>query len=543
MSRHTTKNKNGAPKILNRQSPKSVKSAVYFRRISSTRWLHTLFAVLMMVVLAAGCAGSQAQPPAENEVVTAFIGDLTAEATASGAVLPRRQATLSVNTPGLVETVTVRVGDVVAPGQALVQLDAGDLALNVTHAEQTVRLAEAGLASLLEPPDETDVAAAEAAVASAQANLDDLLAGPSAQEIAISEAAVRASQASVASASADLSGAQDSIQESQIVAAQAELLAAQVNRDRIQEENEAGPNAANHQALLDAEQVLADAQAQLETLLAGPEVGAAQSTVAAANARLQGSQAELDQLLAGVAAAEAAGAEVQLAQAQAELAALIDGAPAAEIAAAEAEVEQARLSLAGAEAELAAATIRAPFAGVVTAVAVSEGEVASGAAVTLVDMDSLEVVLAVDEIDVGNLAAGQPALITLETWPDVAIDSEITAIAPGATTAPDSALVTYDVHLSLAQTDLPVRAGMTANANLITAQRENVLLVPNRAVNVDRQSGTYSVNLVAGDGTQEVPVTIGLRDSQHTQILDGLQAGDSLLITNSAPIEDLMQGP
>jgi HlyD family secretion protein len=234
---------------------------------------------------------------------------------------------------------------------------------------------------------------------------------------------------------------------------------------------------------------------------------------------------------------------VQLAQAQAELAALIDGAPAAEIAAAEAEVEQARLSLAGAEAELAAATIRAPFAGVVTAVAVSEGEVASGAAVTLVDMDSLEVVLAVDEIDVGNLAAGQPALITLETWPDVAIDSEITAIAPGATTAPDSALVTYDVHLSLAQTDLPVRAGMTANANLITAQRENVLLVPNRAVNVDRQSGTYSVNLVAGDGTQEVPVTIGLRDSQHTQILDGLQAGDSLLITNSAPIEDLMQGP
>ena len=519
------------------------RSPVDFHRSSSTHWLHTLFAIVMMVVLAVGCSAGQAQLPAENEVVTAFIGDLTAEATASGAVLPRRQATLSVNTPALVEAVNVRVGDTVADGQALVQLDEGDLALNVIHAGQAVRLAEAGLAGLLAPPDEADVAAAEAAVASAQANLDDLLAGPSAEEIAISEAAVRASQASVASASADLSGTQDSIQESQIVAAQAELLAAQMNRDRIQEENEAGPNAANHQALLDANQAVAAAQAQLDALLAGPEVGSAQSTVAAANARLQGSQAELDQLLAGTAAAEVAGAEVQLAQAQAELAALIDDASAAEIAAAEAEVEQARLSLADAEAALDAATIRAPFAGVITAVAVSEGEVAGDDAVTVVDMDSLEVVLAVDEIDVGNLATGQPALITLETWPDVAIESEITAIAPGATTAPDSALITYDVHLSLAQTDLPVRVGMTANANLITAQRENVLLVPNRAVNVDRQSGTYSVNLVVGDNTQEVSVTIGLRDGQYTQILDGLQAGDSLLITNSAPIQDLMQGP
>ena len=506
-------------------------------------WLHTLFTIVMLAMLAAGCAGSQAQPPAEDEVVTAFIGDLTAEATASGAVLPRRQATLSLSTPGLVEAVTVRVGDTVAAGEALVQLDAGDLALNVTHAGQAVRLAEANLASLLEPPDEADVAAAEAAVASAQANLDDLRAGPSAEEIAISEAAVRAARAAVASASADLSGTQDSIQESQIVAAQAELLAAQMNRDRIQEENEASPNAANHQALLDANQAVAAAQAQLDALLAGPEVGSAQSTVAAANARLQASQAELDQVLAGVSAAELASAEVQLAQAQAELAALVDGTPAAEIAAAEAQVEQARLSLADAEAELDAATIRVPFAGVITAVTVSEGEVASGAAVTLVDMASLEVVLAVDEIDVGNLATGQPALITLETWPDVAIDSEITAIAPGATTALDSALVTYDVHLSLAQTDLPVRVGMTANANLITAQREDVLLVPNRAVNVDRQSGTYSVNLLVDDGSQAVPVTIGLRDSQYTQILDGLQAGDSLLITDGAPIQDLMQGP
>jgi HlyD family secretion protein len=239
-----------------------------------------------------------------------------------------------------------------------------------------------------------------------------------------------------------------------------------------------------------------------------------------------------------------AGAELQLAQAQAALTSLLDGPSTAETAAAEAEIEQARLSLADAQAQLAKATLTAPFAAVITAVSVTPGEIASGAVITLVDMDNLEVVLAVDEVDVGALAPGQPAVITLETWSDVAIESEILTIAPGATVTPGSALVTYDVRLGLGPTELPVRVGMTANANLITAAREDILLVPNRAVNVDRQSGTYSVNLLVGETVQEVPVAIGLRDNQFTQILEGLQAGDSLLVTNGAPVQDVLQdGP
>ena len=157
-------------------------------------------------------------------------------------------------------------------------------------------------------------------------------------------------------------------------------------------------------------------------------------------------------------------------------------------------------------------------------------------------MDSLEVILNVDEIDIGGLAVGQTARITLETWPDEELSGTITAIAPSAATD-NSGIVSFDVHLSLDETDLPVLVGMTANADLITANRNDVLLVPNAAITADRQTDTYTVNLVNRDvednmTTTPVTVTIGLRDNSYTEITSGLTAGDEVLIGQlNAPLQ------
>jgi len=223
---------------------------------------------------------------------------------------------------------------------------------------------------------------------------------------------------------------------------------------------------------------------------------------------------------------------------------LLRGATEEQIAAAEAEVAQAEINLADAQASLAAMSVTAPFDGVVTAVNYNEGEFASGPVIDLVDIASLEVVLEVDEIDVGRLQVGQPTRITLETWPQQAIDGEVASIAPGATIDPGSSLVLYEVHVRLGATDLPVLVGMTANANLITDEKSGILLVPNQAINVDRTSGKYSVNLLLADGTtQEVPITIGLRDGRNTEVTSGLNAGDQLVVGNAAPRLDLLSGP
>jgi HlyD family secretion protein len=151
--------------------------------------------------------------------------------------------------------------------------------------------------------------------------------------------------------------------------------------------------------------------------------------------------------------------------------------------------------------------------------------------------DSLEVILEVDEVDVAGLRVGQQADVTLEAFRGAGLTGEITAIAPKATSTAGSSLVVYEVHLALDDSILPLRAGMTADAELVVAEREGVLLVPNQAIKADRSSGTYSVNLLSGDTIQETAVTIGLRDSRHTQILDGLQAGDQVLVGNALPVD------
>ncbi|MFO7540634.1 MAG: efflux RND transporter periplasmic adaptor subunit [Chloroflexota bacterium] len=498
--------------------------------------LYRLLTVLTAVFILSGCTGSTTTTNQNAEIVTAFTGDLSASATAGGQLMAQRSATLSAPVPAVVTAVSVRVGDQVAAGDLLLQLDSSDLALTVATAEQTLRLQENNLNSLLAAPPAADIAATEAAVATAQAQLDALLEGPSETELAIAEAALRTAEASLWSASSELNRTSGSISEAQILAAEAALAAAQLQLNNARSANEDNPNQQTHQALLDAEQAYASAQAQLNDLQAGPDSSGAQSSVAAAAARRDGAQADYEMQTGEASAAQIAAAQSQLAQTQASLESLIAAPSAAQLAAAEAEVTQAQLSLADAEAALAQATIRAPFDGVITAVHINPGELAGGPVIEMMDANSLTLRLHVDEQDVAALTIGQPVILTLEAWPNSEITGELIHIAPSARADAGTALVTYGVDVRLGETTLPVRAGMTANANLITAQKEGVLLVANQAIMADRASGTYTVNLVTEAGVETVPVTIGLRDGRHTEILSGLQPGDRLQVDSSAPM-------
>jgi HlyD family secretion protein len=529
-------------------------------------------AVLVIAIVGAGFMilngrrnDSQELDAGTGDIVTAFIGDLSASATASGQVVTRREARLAPADSGKVAEVLVSVGDSVQAEDALLILDTDALERAVISAEQTLAIQEANLTSLIAPAKAQDLAAAEAGVASAQAQLDDLLAGPSEQDINASEANVRATQANVWAASEQLQLSQSGAKEAEIAAAQADLVAALGQQNSTQElydnllkcfsfdlpsgankEICPGLGAPEEQTRFNLEAAKAgatSAQAQLDALLAGPDADAvsiAQAGVSAAQAQLEANEANHALLLKGASEAQIAGAKANVAQAQANLTALQEGPSEAQIVAAQTAVEQARISLERAKNELAEATLTAPFAGVITAVHVNEGEFSNGVAVELVDSSSLEIVLDVDEADIGSISLGQPATITLESWPQTEISGQVASITPQAKNDA-SALVVYEVYLSLGESGLPVRVGMTANADLVTSKNENVLLLPNQAINADRSNGTYSVNLVIADGGdesfQEVEVGIGLRDARFTQILNGLQEGDRVLVGDNLPVQ------
>ncbi len=601
-----------------------------------------------------------------GQIATAFIGDLSAGATASGWLLPQREAQLALGITGRVEEVYVEVGDEAQAGDVLVQLEAGSLERAVRSAKQTLAIQEASLAELRQGASEEEVIAAQASVAQAEAgvlqaeasvsqakaNLTELQKGASEEEVATAEASLDSAEASLATAQAGLVSAKSALSNAELardglsdadVTAEANLKSAQAGLSSAQAQLDAlleGADAETvEQARLNWEQAknsLWNAQLERDALKGRPGtpgymkdqmdvavanaeiavrvaeinylqaqegatdevVAAARASVAAAEAQVAGAQAQLDdiddqiaqagatvvqaeaavtQAEAGVLQAEAAvtqaeanlamllegaseekiaAAEAQVAQAEAgvlqaqatvdqaeaNLAMLLEGASEEQIARAEAQVAQARIALEDAQDNLTKARLEAPFDGVVTEVYVEVGEWASGLAVDLMDASSLEVVLDVDEIDIGGLAVGQQAIVTLETWPDEELIGEIVSIAPRATQSA-SEIVTYQVHLSLDASGLPVRSGMTANAELVTASRENVLLVPNRAITADRQAGKYYVNLIQGDTVVKTEVTIGLRDNSYTEITGGLQEGDQLAIGEVKEVLDFSQGP
>jgi HlyD family secretion protein len=529
------------------------------------KWIWIVGAIVIMGSVAAffftRSNGNASEETDIGETAVAFIGDLAESATASGQVQAQRDAMLSLAGSGIVGQVNVAVGDSVTQGDILVRLETAALERDVASAELDVAIAKADLARVLGGPSTAELTAAESAASSAQAKLDKLLAGPSEEEIAASEASVKAAQANVWSASGNLQ-ATNSVSDADILAAEKNLKEAQDAWQEVHniwviladcEENDSGSHTCTPKEGSDrmesiSEQVQAASadvaikQAQLDDLLnpAVSSVASSQANVSSASAQRDAAAARHAALLAGASDADIAAAEADLASAKASLDNLISGPSATDLKIYETRLAKAETGLQEAQNALDDAALSAPFDGVITAVHVALGENASGLAVELLDSNSLEVILGVDEIDVGQIAIGQPASVTMETWPNDEIASEITAIAPSSS-ASDAGLVTYDVHLALNDSDLPILVGMTANADLITNVGEDVLLVPNAAITADRENGTYTVNLVRTeeDGNKTVlpvEVTIGLKDKDHTQVISGLVEGDVVILgTFEAP--------
>ncbi len=517
------------------------------------------------LVVRSGMQNVQAQLAGTGEVVTAFVGDLSSGTTATGQVEARRTAQLTLASSGTVADVAVQVGDGVAAGDVLLQLDTTDLERAVANAEQSLIIQEANLATLLAPPAAADVASAEASLASAQAQLDDLLAGPTAAERAGAETDVEAAQADVAAAStrlynlsngasaAELQAAQIALDQAQVAATQAveqhTTILATIQGGEFPADQLEDAEAAARAGVLQSEAQLAAAQETYNNLLNGDpnNLATAQASLAVAVAQRDLAQAQFDLMMAPAAASQIASAEASVVQAQATLDRLQRGPTTAQLTSAEVQVENARISLERAQINLANATLVAPFAGVITAVNVQPGELASGILVEMFDSNSLEVVLSVDEVDLSQISVGQETVVTLETWPDEEIAGTVATIAPASANEAGSSLVTFPVYVSLGATELPIRVGMTANAELELARREGVLLVPNAAIQVDRTTGTYSVILVQTNEQglplyETVEVTIGLRDSDHTEVSSGIQAGDELLIP-ATTADSVFQGP
>lgn len=229
-------------------------------------------------------------------------------------------------------------------------------------------------------------------------------------------------------------------------------------------------------------------------------------------------------------------------------------------ASARATVLQVQAVLRTDETNLAKGTIRSPVNGVVLARKVEPGQTVVAAMTIPVlftlaeDLTAMELQVKVDEADVSSVKLGQSASFTVSAWPGRSFPATIRRVGIGSTITDN--VVTYKTVLTVRNEDLALRPGMTATASIVTAQRDNVLLVPNAALRFtppakaeDKKGGSFVANLLprppsdakrpnaassenpqvwimTDAGPQAIPVKTGVSNGRYTEISGGgLKAG------------------
>lgn len=515
--------------------------------------------LVLFVVVGAGIfywfqqqQGAAIRAVAQRQTATLTRGELTATVSGAGNISAPQQASLNFGLNGVrITRVNVKIGDQVKAGDLLAQADDTPLQEALKTAEANLASARANLEALQSPPTAEELQAAEAQVASAQANYDAAVASLKALQEPPSADKVKAAQLQLASAQAAyeeaaqkfaLSNDQITVARASLEKARLALQSAQAAYNAIAWRDDA-PNSAQAAALQQATIDYEAAQANYNlTLTSINDAALKQAEQALVQARLN-----LDTLLAGptadqLASAKAAvhNAEQSLAQAKLNLETLKRGPTAEQLAAAQATLQAAQANYEAAKRNLEQAKIIAPFDGTIAGVNIAVGLLtgANTPAMVLVNLQDLEIKVNLSEVDIAQVKPGQQVRLTFDALGGRTFSGKVLSISPLGTTT--QGVVNYMVTIGLTRPDPAILPGMTASASIIVAQRQNVLLAPNRAV---RTQGTRRTLTLLFEG-REIPVLVqtGLTGDQYTEIVsaattDGqpiqLQEGDTVVLTTT----------
>ena len=130
----------------------------------------------------------------------------------------------------------------------------------------------------------------------------------------------------------------------------------------------------------------------------------------------------------------------------------------------------------------------------------------------------------VDEADIGKVHLGLPARIFVEAYPDEPFKAELTHISPRGREKED--IVNFEIRATINDPGDRLRVGMSADAELILEEHENVLVIPEGAILYE--DGKTYVNILddsVPEGIRKIEITKGISDGLRTEVLSGLEKG------------------
>ena len=209
--------------------------------------------------------------------------------------------------------------------------------------------------------------------------------------------------------------------------------------------------------------------------------------------------------------------------------------------------EKAQATMVKAQSNLDYATITSPIDGVVLSREVEEGQTVAASFETPTmftianDLRKMQVIADVDEADIGQVLEGQRVTFTVDAFPDDTFEGDVTQVRLNPTT--ESNVVTYEVVIDAPNPDLKLKPGLTASITVLIHEKKNVLVMPLRALRFQpededgmpvmteevKTQTSKSVWLQTLEGLKSKDVRTGISDGIYTEVLEGVQEGESVV--------------
>jgi len=197
-----------------------------------------------------------------------------------------------------------------------------------------------------------------------------------------------------------------------------------------------------------------------------------------------------------------------------------------------AQVAQLTANLDYAKIQLDYTKIFAPINGAIASVSTQEGETvaaifAAPTFLTIIDLKRLEVRAYVDETDISKVKERQKTEFTVDTYPTITFEGTVKAIYPKAELIDN--VVNYVVIIDITDSKGKIlRPEMTTTVNILSESLENVIAIPNKAIN--HKNGDDFVYVLKDGKAVERKVTTGVKNKTFTQIISGLTKNEELIL-------------
>ncbi len=423
-------------------------------------------------------------------------------------------------------------------------------------ARANLQISQARLDTLKIGPTQSELVAAHASVNStlasykaAQANLEEVKAGPRPSAIREAEAAVESARSALYAADDKKDMYDDASDQTRLTLgmtsgsqAQRSADAAKANYDAAVEKLNLLKSKPLPSEVADAESKMEQARAQYDSAQAKldqmkkgatvQDLQQAEGAVAAAQAALDSAEARLKQVKDGPTEEDLKVAESSVIQAQQQYKLTANPYTSHDLDMAKAGVAQAQAVVDLAQLSLKESVVTSPVDGVVAEKLQSVGSLASPQTpiVSLVS-DGVELVLGVEEGQIGQVREGQKVEVTTAAYPGTTFTARVALIAPTA----DSKTRTFQVKIRPEDQDGKLRQGMAAQVRIVTQEKDRAVLVPKEAV-VTR-SGQSSVFVMKGDSVEMRSVKMGLAYNGTVEV-SGLQPGEEVVVAGQSELRD-----